>query len=184
MAKSFIERKAAHVAAYLTLKQGGSIHIVKLIKLIYLSDREFLKRYDAPILHDRLVSMPKGPVNSNTYNFASGQVRAEIWDSLLSDEANHMISCRKIDLADLDELSRAEVRVLDDVLLEFGKMGPWELVDYTHDNCDEWEDPKGSSRTIPYERVLKVLGKGHAARDIAERIESEAIALEQLGADC
>lgn len=184
MSKSFNERKAAHVAAYLTLKQGGSIHIVKLIKLIYLGDREFLKRYDAPILHDRLVSMPKGPVNSNTYNFASGQVRADIWDSLLHDEANHMISCKGVHLAELDELSRAEMRVLDSIWSEFGNMGPWELVDYTHDHCDEWEDPNGSSRTIPYERVLKVLGKGPAAREIAERIESEVVALKQLGADC
>ncbi|WP_439544334.1 Panacea domain-containing protein [Hyphomicrobium sp.] len=180
MPSGFNERKAAHVAAYFALRQGGSINIVKLIKLVYLGDREFLKRYDAPILHDRLVSMPKGPVNSNTYNYASGQVRAEVWDSYLSDEANHMISCSNLAENQLDELSRAEIGVLDHIWNEFGHMTPWELVDYTHDNCAEWEDPQGSSETIPYERVLKVLGKGTAARDIAERIEAERLAIKQM----
>lgn len=185
MRNGFNERKAAHVAAYLAAKQGGSIHIVKLIKLIYLSDREFLGRYDSPILHDRLVSMPKGPVNSNTYNLASGQVPAPIWDELLADEANHMIACRKaVSVEDLDELSRAETKVLDEVWNRFGGMGPWELVDYTHDHCEEWEDPRGSSDTIPYERILKVLGKGAVAREIAERIESERLALKQFATGC
>lgn len=180
MPNGFNERKAAQVATFFALKQGGSINIVKLIKLVYLGDREFLKRYDAPILHDRLVSMQKGPVNSNTYNFASGQVRADVWDTYLSDEANHMISCGKITLNELNELSRAEIRVLEQVWNDFGHMNPWELVDYTHDNCEEWEDPDGSSKTIPYERVLKVLGKGAASREIAERIEAERVAIKQM----
>jgi uncharacterized phage-associated protein len=126
--------------------------------------------------------MPKGPVNSNTYNCASGQVRAEIWDAYLTDEARHMISCSATDVEELDELSRAELRVLDAVWNDFGKFSPWELVDYTHDNCPEWEDPEGSSRPIPYERILKALGKGAVSRDIADRIEAERTALMQMKA--
>lgn len=184
MSDWFNERKAAHVASFFALKAGGSINVVKLMKLIYLGDREFLRRFDAPILHDRLVSMPKGPVNSNTYNCASGQVQADVWDSYLSDSANHMVSSAQPELTvdALDELSRAELRVLDDVWKEFGHLNQWDLVRYTHENCDEWEDPSGSSETIPYERVLKVLGKGHASRDIAERIEAEQAAMRQFGA--
>jgi uncharacterized phage-associated protein len=182
MPNGFNERKAAHVAAFFALKQGGAINIVKLMKLIYLGDREFLRRYDAPILHDRLVSMPKGPVNSNTYNCASGQVEAEVWDTYLVDGANHMISCARpsLGVGELNELSRAEMRVLDAVWSDFGHMNQWELVQYTHDNCEEWEDPQRSSSTIPYERVLKALGKGVSSRDIAERIEAERVAIRQM----
>ncbi len=143
MANGFNEKKAAEVAVFFAIKSGGAINIVKLMKLIYLGDRAFLKKYDAPILHDRLVSMPKGPVNSNTYNCASGQVRAEVWDSYIRDSANHMVACanEKISIDDLRELSRAEISVLDDVWKEFGALDPWALVDFTHDNCDEWEEP-------------------------------------------
>lgn len=179
----FNERKAAQVATYFALKQGGAINIVKLMKLVYLGDREFLAKYDSPILFDRPVSMPKGPVNSNTYNCASGQVSAEVWDAYLTDAANHMISCTQANMTyqDLKALSRAEVQVLDEVWEKFGHMNQWDLVKYTHDNCDEWEDPNGSSQSIPYERILRVLGKGAASREIAERIESEKTTQALLG---
>jgi uncharacterized phage-associated protein len=182
MPNGFNERKAAQVAAFFALKQGGSINIVKLMKLIYLGDREFLKRYDTPILHDRLVSMPKGPVNSNAYNCASGQVQAATWDSYIQDNANHMVSVAtdNLTVAELKELSKAELRVLDSVWDNFGALNQWQLVEYTHDNCAEWEDPEGSSDTIPYERILRVLGKGLASREIGERIEAERAALRQL----
>lgn len=182
MTIGFNERKAAHVATYFALKQGGAINVLKLMKLVYLGDREFLSRYDAPILHDRLVSMPKGPINSNVYNCASGQVDAKVWDSYLVDAANHMIVCARSDLSpgDLNELSRAEIRVLDHVWAEFGHMNQWDLVQYTHDHCEEWEDPEGSSSTIPYERILKALGKGMPSREIAERIEAERSVIRQM----
>lgn len=182
MANGFNERKAAHVAAFFAMKAGGSIPVLSLMKLVYLGDREFLKRYDTPILHDRLVSMNKGPLNSNTYNCASGQVEATVWDSYLSDAANHMINSRvPVSVDDLDELSRAEVAVLGDIWSEFGHMDRWALVKYTHDHCAEWEDPATSSSNIPYERVLKALGKGAAARDIADRIEAERALFRRLG---
>jgi Protein of unknown function (DUF4065) len=64
MAFWFNVKKAAQVAAFFALKQGGQIHVLKLTKLVYLSDREFMDRYDIPITGDKLVSMDHGPVNS------------------------------------------------------------------------------------------------------------------------
>jgi uncharacterized phage-associated protein len=173
MGTGYNERKAAHVAAFFAIKAGGKINILAMTKLAYLGDREFLKLYDSPILFDRLVSMPHGPVDSLMYSLSSGQMQSADWDAHMQSIGNYMLACRNgLTTDDLDELSDAEMGALEGVWNQFGHLDRWALRDYTHDNCDEWEDPHGSSNPIPYSRVLKVLGKDHA-EDIADRIESE-----------
>jgi hypothetical protein len=63
------------------------------------------------------------------------------------------------------------VHVLETIWDQFGHMSPWQLRNYTHAHCPEWEDPQGSSYPIPYERVLKFLGKT-ASTEIAQEIDS------------
>ena len=154
--------KAAQIIAYLALKNDArSINMLKAIKLVYISDREALKRYAMPMLDEPRASMPHGPVNSLTYDNAKGEVEDERWSAILDDRANHMIGVKPdIVVDDLDELSDAEVEVLDDVWGRFGAMNQWQLVDWTHksDNIPEWEDPNGSSNPIPLERVLHAVG--------------------------
>lgn len=167
-------RKAAQVAAFFAIKQGGAINVLKLAKLLYLGDREHLFRYDMPILFDQFVSMDHGPVTSTTLNFVNGYLEdGANWDTFISDRAGYNVGVVSGDLtiADLDELSDAEIGTLEHVWGQFGRMDRFTLRDWTHDNCSEWEDPKGSSSSIPYERVLKFLGKDHSA-EIAEEIES------------
>lgn len=73
----------------------------------------------------------------------------------------------------LDELSRADRQVLDETWRDFGHMSQWDIRDYTHKHCPEWEDPLGSSNPIPYERVFKFLGKTDAA-ELAEAVRQES----------
>jgi uncharacterized phage-associated protein len=49
---------------------------IKLIKLLYLADREALLRWGRPITTDRHVSMPKGPVVSQIYDLITRRARA------------------------------------------------------------------------------------------------------------
>ena len=61
----FNERKAAQMAAFFLgqLLDRKMPHL-KLMKLLYLSDREAVRAFGWPISGDRLVSMPHGPVLS------------------------------------------------------------------------------------------------------------------------
>jgi uncharacterized phage-associated protein len=172
-------RKAAQVTAFFAKREGGNINVLKLAKLLYLADREYLGRYDLPILFDRFVSMPHGPVTSLTLNYVNGLVEeAGEWENFITAKSNHRIGLRDphLDVGALDELSPAELDVLEYVWAEFGHMNPFELRNYTHRNCPEWEDPDGSSAPIPYERVLKFLNKEHSVEidhEIAEHRELE-----------
>lgn len=136
-----------------------------------------LDTFEAPILHDKFVSMDHGPVNSITLNFINGlsDDRAD-WNFFITDRADHFIGLtnKEIKIQDLDELSPAEIKILELVWNRFGKMNQYELRDYTHKNCPEWEDPKGSSAPIPVERIFKFLGKADSDA-LASKLESERI---------
>jgi uncharacterized phage-associated protein len=174
MAPWFNVRKAAQVAAFFALKQGGQIHVLKLTKLIYLSDRAFMERYDVPITGDKLVSMDHGPVNSVTYNYINGTAESPNWDTFMADGSRHMVALSRNDLTedDLDELSDAEMRVLGEVWERFGHMDRFEIRDWTHKNCPEWDDPHGSSTPIKYAHVFKFLGKKNGD-ELEDRILAE-----------
>ncbi len=173
MQDGFNEALAAQVAAFFIERSGGEIPVLKLVKLVYLSDRESMSKTGYPITNDQFVSMPHGPVNSLTLNFIDGHCQSSNWSALISDRANHMVGLSKtITRDDLDELSDFDITILEDVWKKFGKMDRWEIRDWTHEHCPEWEDPKGSCIPIPHERVLKYLGLQHAT-DLASETESE-----------
>lgn len=168
-------RKAAQVTAFFVQKDGGSINVLKIAKLLYLADREFMSRYDFPILFDYFVSMPHGPVTSMTLSYINGLDEGLCdWTDFIGSREGNSIELAKpaLSIDELDELSDAEIHVLDTVWDQFGHMTPFQLRDWTHDNCLEWENPHGSSTPIPYERVLKFLRKEHSA-EIADNIEAQ-----------
>lgn len=171
MLAGFKIRKAAHVTAYFALKAGGKINILKIAKLLYLAEREFMSLYDVPMLYDRLVSMDHGPVTSVSLNLINGTIEDHSWKTVIRGRENYDIAvCEGVDFAGLDELSRADCQVLDLLWERFGHFTQYELRDYTHQHCPEWENPYGSSERIPHERVFKFLGK-EAPEALAEDIE-------------
>lgn len=174
----FSERKAAQMAAFfLGQSQDGRMSHLKLMKLLYLADREAVRSFGWPISGDRLVSMPHGPVLSMTLNLMDGDVESHEggWEEWISDKENHELSLRRpLDLSKLDELAPAELDVLSTVWAKFGAMGKWEIRDWTHENCAEWKDPKGSSNPISYEALARALGFDEAsAIELAAQIQAE-----------
>lgn len=163
MPAGYNARKAAQVIAYLAAKSPNwRLHVVKAVKLVYLADRENISRTGFPILDEGRVSMPHGPVNSTTYSHLNGEFDLEDcgWSEFLRNRSDHQVSVKKSALeSDWDELSDAEIDCLDEVWKRFGSMTEWELRDWTHkrQNVPEWEDPLGSSTTIPLERLMTVL---------------------------
>jgi uncharacterized phage-associated protein len=173
----FNVRKAAQVAAFFVWAQGGKIHVLKLLQLIYLADRQALESHDAPILNDKFVSMAHGPANSLTMNQINGCAdKNEAWDQIITDRHGHFVALRNRNLAvsDFDELSNAEIEILELTWQRFGGMGQTELRDHNRRNCPEWEDPDGASEPIPLERIFKFLGKPNGAA-LATKLESERI---------
>lgn len=156
----FDVRKAAHVAAFFALRASGHINIVKLMKLMYLADRESISQRDMPITGDDFASMKLGPILENTYDLAKGAAHREEWAEFIAPREGHDLSlARPVDLELLDELSRSEVSILEAIWAKFKDMDQWELAEWAHEFCPEWRDPGNSSIRIAYASIGNRLGK-------------------------
>lgn len=160
----FSEERVTQMAAYFLIKSSGQIAYIKLLKLLYLAERKAMAKWGCSMSGDRFVSMPHGPVLSQTYDLIRGHNHElSVWQRWIKGERNYEVSLdASIDLDDLDELSRSELRILDNVFTEFGHMAGFELVNYTHDRCSEWIDPDGSSFPIKPESILRAVGKNES----------------------
>ncbi len=160
----FDERTSANVAAAFLRLSGGELNILKLMKLMYLSERKSYEQFAEPMIGDRLVAMPRGPVLSMTYDCVNngGSMIEGGWDEWVSDRADHMVSLKKdIDrIEKLPMLSSDQINLIQQTWRDFGHLDQFQLVEYTHnpENCPEWTDPSGSSFDIPLSSLFKHLG--------------------------
>ncbi len=158
----FNEKKAAQAAAYFLLRAGGRLDVLKLMKLLYLAERRSFEKYGEPMIGDRLVSMPHGPVLSRTYNHMNGELPSSEggWESWVADRAEHILSLRNPRLRSVDnlkELSEADLEILGEIWRRFGRMTGLRLRNYTHRYCPEWKDPEGSMIPVQPEELFKAL---------------------------
>ena len=161
----FNEKKAAQAAAYLLYRSGGTLNVLKLMKLLYLAERRSFQKFGEPMVGDSLVSMPHGPVLSRTYNLMNGELPSAEggWESWITDRAEHDLALRdpqalRSPEQDLLELSDSDLDVLGETWEAFGRMTGWQLREYTHENCPEWRDPEGSMIPMRPEEFFAALG--------------------------
>lgn len=161
----FNEKKIAQMAAYLLNIHDGEMSLLKLMKLLYLTDRESLNQLGYSMSDDHMVSMPHGPVLSRTLDLMNGcsTLGANGWSGLIGARANNKLSLKnEINISVLNELSESDIEILDQIWSKFGGMEKFELVDYTHDNCPEWVDPCGSSNPIRLEQLFTAVGRSES----------------------
>ena len=154
--------KAAQVVAFFALKSGGKINVLKVAKLLYLSEREFMRLYDTPMFYDRLVSMPDGPVTSITLNLINGEFQNPVWGRFVSPREGLDVSSKcGMSFEQLEDLSVADREILESLWEKFGPYDRFALRDWTHDkaNIPEWEDPQGSAYLIEHKAVFHNLKK-------------------------
>jgi uncharacterized phage-associated protein len=173
----FNEPKTTQIAALFIKKHGGTLNYTKLIKLLYLTDRQALSRWERPLTGDSYVSMPRGPVLSKTYDlidypdFLNSEsywhkfISKAIYDVMLKDEPT------------IDELSQREIDLIEEIYQKYKDKTWGQMIDICHDCCPEWQHPGDTSIPIRIEDILRELKK--TEKEI-ELIEEEAANLKYL----
>ncbi|CAM7421024.1 DUF4065 domain-containing protein [Salmonella enterica subsp. enterica serovar Emek] len=169
----FCEEKVAQMAAYLLLKRGGRMAYLKLMKLLYLSNRKSILMHGRMIGEDSLYSMKFGPVMSNTLNLIRGKAEGigDYWYDLIETDGHDVLlrtDPREMDADEIfDELSRADIRILDEVYSQYGHMNRFDLANMTHlkSVCPEWHDPGFSRKPIDLKEMLLLEGKEEQEAD-------------------
>ena len=151
----FDEKKATRAASFFAKKFEGEINYMKLIKLLYLTDRESIKRTGFPIAGGQYVSMDYGPVTSPIYEAVQEKKHFPLWSCFFKKSGYDV---RLINDPG-EDFSKSELDTLEFIFERFGSMTEWDLVKFTHDNCPEWMDPQGTSNPIPSREILKRVGK-------------------------
>lgn len=182
MQNTYNEKKAAQVAAFFLFRANGKMPILKLMKLMYLAERASYQEFGEPIIGDKLVSMDHGPVLSITYQHINGEIHSVEggWDTWVSGRENYDVSlqdpsCIRSPELDLLELCDADIDVMDQTWGQFGHMTKWQIRDYTHEHCPEWQNPKGSMIPMDFQSFFKALNfSDEQAKELESRVVTSA----------
>jgi len=161
--------KTIEATAYLLQLYGINrpVKFMRILKLLYLSDRRALEIWERPITYDRYISMKFGQVLSNTYDLMKREKINDLWDRYIEHTLYYWISLK--DPIKLNKLSPAEVELLSQIYDEHGEDEEFDLAKKTHD-LPEYVDPGDSSVTTSLDNLLRSLN--YSEEDI-ERILSE-----------
>ena len=169
----FDERKATQAGGFLLgLHQEPMAHL-RLIKLLYLADRQSLIEIASTITGDRFLSMTHGPVLSRCLDLIQKPLHGEpsYWNEHIERDGVRTVAL----LADpgWGSLSEYETTILERVFERYRSETDWQIVDHTH-ALPEWEDPGRGSRPIDPAQILRFAG--YSEREVALAIEdAEAV---------
>ncbi len=170
---AFDEKKATQATALFIEKSGGSINYMKLIKLLYLANREALSRWGKAVVPDGYYSLPYGPILSKVLSLITEQLRpgtVSFWKEHVSAPQDYSI--RITQNPGFDEFSAREISLLGEVFAKYGQMNEWDLVDWCHKNLREWKDPEGSCIEIEPSEILAATG--WKSEEIRAQLEEES----------
>lgn len=181
MRTPFDTNKAAQVAHFFITKAGAEIEILKLVKLIYLTDRLSLEKRRIPVVGGSFYSLKHGPVTSEILDLINDGTRSgdSPWEQLITDRAHHMLATTG-SLEEYDALAPSELRLLEEVWQRFGSQSKWDLVLWTHQHCEEWSDPRGGRIEISARKLAESFGWEAAEADDFEVELSAQCRLQEL----
>lgn len=144
--------RASHASLWLLTRHDGKLDKLKLVKLLFLSDRLHLARYGRPVVGGDYSAMPHGPVASDFLNALNA---CEV-DGL---ETGDGYAVRATAAADEDYLSESDIEVLTEINRAFGAKDAWTLRNLTH-QLKAWKSNypgNNSSARLPYEDFFEDL---------------------------
>lgn len=154
---------ARAVAARFIQLEGGIINKMKLMKLMYLLDREAICEDGCAIVGGHYMSFAYGPVVSEELDAANYNT----WAGITRSKDGYELQLHGKDFA-FDLISEWVEEKIQTVYQKFGKMTPFELSEYTHqkENCPEWAAP--SRKKTEYISLRDIAG------DKADEVEALA----------
>lgn len=154
---------------------------LRLLKLLYIADRESLRQARRPIVGTRPVAMKNGPLHGKVLDLISQRDIDEAdWSRYIRKHGYEVVLVQD---PGVSELSRFEIDLLNQVARDFSQMDDWELVEYTH-TFTEWQKnyQADTSRAISVEDILAAVNVSPEDReeildDLREDVELNRLSL-------
>src|SRR5205085_12148203 len=169
------------IAALLHFHGTREMSYLRLLKLLYIADRESLRETGRPITGDQVVAMKHGPVLTSVYSLVKGEHTAwPVWSE------NFRKNGYRIELMrdpGNGQLSRYEIGKLRGIAEKYAGNNEWDMVEIVH-GFEEWKknDPGEASKAIPLEDILDAVGRG-ADKEAIEQDAKDQAAFDRLFAE-
>jgi uncharacterized phage-associated protein len=176
-----VEKVIQAAAVLVKTTEAERMSRLRLLKLLYIADRESIAETEAPITGDSVSALDHGPVLSETYNLIKGEAYGSFeWSRFFKNSGQDIVLHAD---PGVEALSRYDIRKLRDVASRFADENDWTIAEYTH-TFEEWlnnQPATGSSQPIGLPDILAALGMEEdreeiLAQDNARRSVDRAIA--------
>lgn len=129
---------------YITNRNGGRIDFIKLLKLMYLSDRFHLRKNGRNLSTDEYYAMKRGPVATKTYDNCK-QIASDAPDLGENSDLSTLFAKGKTSYEIVSKarpnmlnFSGSEIEAIETILATYGDKTSEELSDITH-GFYEWK---------------------------------------------
>lgn len=172
----FGTRKIVEAIATLLRSEGSRrMGCLRLLKLLYIADRESLRETGRPIVGTKPVAMDYGPLHSEAYDLIKGaHWGAETWAQFIQKDGH------EVELTDdpgVLTLSRYEIDTLTETARKYRDTEDFDLAALTH-TFPEWKANwrEGTSRPIPMEDIIEAVGRsGEREEILQDAAETKAV---------
>ena len=179
--------KIKAVVEYILQQMGVAVDYIHLFKVMYFAQEEHLALYGVPIMYDTFVARKHGPVATLTYKVlrvAEGKV-IEVTDDLkafasdlnLTQSDGHQVVSLASDVkADMDELSRSNIRILDKWITHCKEIESFDLSELSHDNA--WLKAKRQAEKTGEDTKISLYdmaASGGASKDMLQVVKERQI---------
>lgn len=146
---------------------------LRLLKLLYVADRESLAETGYPIIGSKTVAMDHGPLHSAALNLINGQSISEPLFARYFELCGYMVQMH-VDPG-VNRLSLYEVEKLQEVCSKYCAHGDIELAHGITHQYPEWKKryTPGTSTTIEIADILEAVGRGDTLGTVLENLEHE-----------
>ncbi len=160
------ERLATQMAVAFIAKANRPVGRLRLLKLMYLAEREAMRRFLRPIIGDRILAMREGMALSDTARLARGKGEADgEWNRHIVRNAQGLGIRKGMSGRPLDCLGSDDLEVIQSVWHRYGDKSQDELVHGVHHKLPEWiehryDDDRGPQAVpVSYETLYRTICK-------------------------
>lgn len=151
-------RACQAVAHFLRSLPGQRMNYMRLIKLLYIAERECIRESGRGLTGGTVIAMERGPVLEDILRLIRNEhYESPEWSEHFRVEGYHLTM---IDDPGADILSPFVSRKLSEIAMRHEKDDEWAMVEITH-KLPEWikNNPGESSKAIPLSDILEAVGR-------------------------
>jgi len=170
------EKTIQAAACFLKLEPGKRTNYMRLLKLLYLADRKSLQLRRAPLCGDTPYAMERGPVPSATLDMLKGNdPESPRWAEFIT-KIGYDVRLTK-DPGNL-ALSRAELKILNELSEEFRDLDEWAMVKWCHEHLPEYQECEPELKQkkrvkMSLESILAAIGLAGQQNDIIRQMNTD-----------